>query len=325
MRRRRETVRDLDLIATATDAKALIDAFTDADWVAEVAAKGGRRRPSSRRRASASTSASYRPSATATCSSTSPARRITTSRCARRPCSRASRSPSTASPRSRAARCTRSPTRGPVRVPRLPVHPARAARERGRARGGAGGELPVLVEERRSARRPALAHDVVGGRRSTIGGDGARPRRRAATPTSRSPTTRTTCARAASRRRRGRSTPLNAKLEAVPPAARGRGEHPRRTGRSTCRTRRSPSCDWVVASIHAAFGTSPTERVIAAMENPHVDVIGHLTGRKIDKRAPMRHRPRAGVRGGGRDRNRARDQLPARPAGSARRRRASGG
>ena len=45
--------------------------------------------------------------------------------------------------------------------------------------------------------------------------------------------------------------------------------------------------DWVVASIHAAFSTSPTERVLAAMENPHVDVIGHLTGRKINKRAPM--------------------------------------
>ena len=41
VRRRRETFRDLDLIATATDAKALIDAFTGADWVAEVAAKGG--------------------------------------------------------------------------------------------------------------------------------------------------------------------------------------------------------------------------------------------------------------------------------------------
>jgi DNA polymerase (family 10) len=45
--------------------------------------------------------------------------------------------------------------------------------------------------------------------------------------------------------------------------------------------------DWVVASIHAAFGTNPSERVIAAMENPHVDVIGHLTGRKINKRGPM--------------------------------------
>src|SRR5581483_3683040 len=41
VRRRRETFRDLDIIATATDAKALIDAFTGFDWVAEVAAKGG--------------------------------------------------------------------------------------------------------------------------------------------------------------------------------------------------------------------------------------------------------------------------------------------
>ncbi|HZT45185.1 MAG TPA: DNA polymerase/3'-5' exonuclease PolX [Gaiellaceae bacterium] len=45
--------------------------------------------------------------------------------------------------------------------------------------------------------------------------------------------------------------------------------------------------DWVVASIHAAFSTNPTERVLAAMENPHVDVIGHLTGRKLNKRGPM--------------------------------------
>jgi DNA polymerase (family 10) len=45
--------------------------------------------------------------------------------------------------------------------------------------------------------------------------------------------------------------------------------------------------DWVVASIHAAFQTNPTERVLAAMESPHVDVIGHLTGRKINKRGPM--------------------------------------
>src|SRR4029079_16138718 len=47
------------------------------------------------------------------------------------------------------------------------------------------------------------------------------------------------------------------------------------------------SLDWVVASIHAAYSTAPTERVLTAMENPHVDVIGHLTGRKINKRAPM--------------------------------------
>jgi DNA polymerase (family X) len=45
--------------------------------------------------------------------------------------------------------------------------------------------------------------------------------------------------------------------------------------------------DWVVASIHTAFQREPTERIIAAMENPHVDVIGHLTGRKLSRREPM--------------------------------------
>jgi DNA polymerase (family X) len=44
--------------------------------------------------------------------------------------------------------------------------------------------------------------------------------------------------------------------------------------------------DWVVASIHAGFAKNYTERLLAAMENPHVDSIGHLTGRKIGKRQP---------------------------------------
>jgi DNA polymerase (family 10) len=44
--------------------------------------------------------------------------------------------------------------------------------------------------------------------------------------------------------------------------------------------------DWVMASLHAAFDRSPTERVLAAMENPHVDCIGHLTARKINIRPP---------------------------------------
>ncbi len=45
-------------------------------------------------------------------------------------------------------------------------------------------------------------------------------------------------------------------------------------------------CDWVVASLHSSFDKSPTERILAAMENPHVDCIGHPTGRKINKRPP---------------------------------------
>ena len=44
--------------------------------------------------------------------------------------------------------------------------------------------------------------------------------------------------------------------------------------------------DWVMASLHAAFDRSPTERLLTAMENPHVDCIGHLTARKINIRPP---------------------------------------
>lgn len=42
--------------------------------------------------------------------------------------------------------------------------------------------------------------------------------------------------------------------------------------------------DWVVASIHTAFDRDPTERVLATMDNAHVDCIGHLTGRRLLKR-----------------------------------------
>ncbi len=43
--------------------------------------------------------------------------------------------------------------------------------------------------------------------------------------------------------------------------------------------------DWVVASLHTSFDRSPTERVLSAVENPHVDCIGHLTGRRLSRRA----------------------------------------
>jgi DNA polymerase (family 10) len=44
--------------------------------------------------------------------------------------------------------------------------------------------------------------------------------------------------------------------------------------------------DWVVASLHTAFDRDPTERIEAAMENPNVDSIGHPTARKINRRGP---------------------------------------
>ena len=45
--------------------------------------------------------------------------------------------------------------------------------------------------------------------------------------------------------------------------------------------------DWTVASVHTSFRMSPaamTERMIAAMEHPYVDCIGHLSGRKLGTR-----------------------------------------
>jgi DNA polymerase (family 10) len=47
--------------------------------------------------------------------------------------------------------------------------------------------------------------------------------------------------------------------------------------------------DWVVASVHTAFGMGEqrmTERMIAAIEHPLVDAIGHPTGRLIERREP---------------------------------------
>ena len=47
--------------------------------------------------------------------------------------------------------------------------------------------------------------------------------------------------------------------------------------------------DWVMASVHTSFTISQqamTERVVAAMEHPLVDCIGHLTGRLLLRREP---------------------------------------
>src|SRR6185436_2374677 len=48
------------------------------------------------------------------------------------------------------------------------------------------------------------------------------------------------------------------------------------------------SLDIVVASVHSAFNQDRqqmTDRILRAIENPHVDIIGHLTGRMLLKRS----------------------------------------
>ena len=47
--------------------------------------------------------------------------------------------------------------------------------------------------------------------------------------------------------------------------------------------------DWVIGSVHTSFGmeeAAMTERMIAAIEHPLLDAIGHPTGRKIETRPP---------------------------------------
>jgi DNA polymerase (family 10) len=47
--------------------------------------------------------------------------------------------------------------------------------------------------------------------------------------------------------------------------------------------------DWVVGSVHTSFRMSAadmTRRIVAAIEHPFVDCIGHLSGRQLEKRPP---------------------------------------
>jgi DNA polymerase (family 10) len=47
--------------------------------------------------------------------------------------------------------------------------------------------------------------------------------------------------------------------------------------------------DWVIGSVHTSFGMdrdAMTRRMVAAIEHPMIDAIGHPTGRKIETRAP---------------------------------------
>jgi DNA polymerase (family 10) len=47
--------------------------------------------------------------------------------------------------------------------------------------------------------------------------------------------------------------------------------------------------DWAIASVHTSFAIDEramTERILAAVEHPSIDAIGHLTGRKIEQRPP---------------------------------------
>ena len=98
----------------------------------------------------------------------------------------------------------------------------------------------------------------------------------------------------------------------------------RRTGRSTCPTTRWPTREWVIASLHTSFDKNPTERILGAMENPHVR-LHRPPARSQDRQARGRRaRRRAGRREGGGDGDVPRDRLAAGPPRHAGLRRAAG-
>ena len=81
--------------------------------------------------------------------------------------------------------------------------------------------------------------------------------------------------------------------------------------------------DVVVGSVHSALRSEEramTVRMVTALANPHLDILGHCTGRMMTREAEppaIRVRSRARLRRGGPVRQGDRDQLTARAIGSA--------
>jgi DNA polymerase (family 10) len=286
VRRRRETFRDLDIIATATDANALIDAFTGFEWVAEVAAQGGTK---------------------ATVISHDGLRfdlRVVPPECYGNLLQHftGSKNHNVAMREEAQRRGLSISEYGITEVESGEVHTFRTEEElyewlgyqfvppelreaAGELEAARKGALPVLVEEG-DLRGDLHAH-------TTWSADGK--------------STMEEMALAAKARGNSylaitdhshylRDERLEAQAKELAALAaqlkpfhllHGIEVNIRANGALDVPDETLAGLDWVVASIHAAFSTSPTERVLAAMENPHVDVIGHLTGRKINKRGPM--------------------------------------
>ena len=73
---------------------------------------------------------------------------------------------------------------------------------------------------------------------------------------------------------------------------------------------------WVIASVHTGFGMpgpEMTKRMVAAIEHPWIDAIGHPTGRKIQSRQPYALDIDEVIAAAARTGHDARDQLRARP------------
>jgi DNA polymerase (family 10) len=286
VRRRRETFRDLDIIATATDAKVLIDAFTGFEWVAEVAAKGGTK---------------------ATVISHDGLRfdlRVVPPECYGNLLQHftGSKNHNVAMREEAQRRGLSISEYGITEVESGEVHtfgaeeelyewlgyefiPPELRESAGELEAARRGELPALVEEG-DLRGDLHAH-------TTWSADGKNATEEMGLAAKARGYSYLAITDHSHYLRDGRleaqAEELAALAERLKPfrLLHGIEVNIRANGSLDVPDESLAGLDWVVASIHAAFSTSPTDRVLAAMENPHVDVIGHLTGRKINKRGPM--------------------------------------
>ena len=205
VRRRCETVRDLDIIATADDPAALTAHFVAQPWVAEVVAHGGTKATVRLTRR-----ASLRPARRPAGELREPLAALQRLEGAQR--RDAGGGGDARSFHLRVRREEHGDGRGlhgrdrggALRVPRLQLDPARAPREPRRAPGGPRRHAAGARRAGRHPRRPALAHDLVGRpripRRDGLDGQGA-----PVAPTSPSATTRAASATAGSSSRPRRS------------------------------------------------------------------------------------------------------------------------
>jgi DNA polymerase (family 10) len=286
VRRRRETFRDLDIIATATDAKALIDAFTAFEWVADVAARGGTK---------------------ATVISHEGLRfdlRVVPPECYGNLLQHftGSKGHNVAMREEAQRRGLSISEYGITEVESGDVHtftseeelyewlgyqfvPPELREAAGELEAARRGELPVLVEEG-DLRGDLHAH-------TTWSSDGKNTMEEMALAARARGYSYLAITDHSHYLRDGRLEAQAAELAALNEQLKpfrllhGVEVNIRANGTLDVADETLAGLDWVVASIHAAFSTTPTERVLTAMENPNVDVIGHLTGRKINKRAPM--------------------------------------
>ena len=139
--------------------------------------------------------------------------------------------------------------------------------------------LPRARRARRPPGRDALSLELVGGRQEHDRGDGAR-RRGAGV---RVPLPHRPLALSARRRLEAQWQEIDAVNERLEPfrVLRGVEVNIRADGSLDVADEVLAELDWVVASLHTAFDRRPTERILGAIDNPHVDCIGHLTGRRI--------------------------------------------